>query len=263
MTGFRKLLVTGTDTGVGKTWICRLLLSRLGAEGHRVGAYKPVCSGAEITVDGRMFWQDVETLLAACSSSRSAATSSPRVAAGSSADLVDMVCPQRFRAPVAPPVAARMENRSVDSELLAQGIHSWDSRADVVIVEGAGGLMCPLSDDRTVADLAADLNCPLVIVAANRLGVINHTLLTVQVARTRGLQIHSLVLNDTLPSPMHDQTDADREFVCSDSADEDISPETNAGMLQHWIPKVPLFHCRYQGSHLTALNPAAERCSFP
>jgi len=179
-----KLLITGTDTDVGKTWISCLLIRQLRSEGVAVGAYKPVCSGAIDHGNRTLTWPDVEQLADAIEWTGSR----------------DQICPQRFRAAVAPNVAAELEDLAVHDALLASGLKPWESMASHVIVEGAGGLLCPLSDQSTVADLAAKLNACVLIVAANRLGVINHTLLTVQAALARRLTIAGMVLNDVTPA---------------------------------------------------------------
>jgi dethiobiotin synthetase len=108
------------------------------------------------------------------------------------------VCPQRFIAPLAPHLAAAAEGRAIDPLLLASGVDYWVERSDIVIVEGAGGFMTPLSDRDYVADVAITLGLPLVVVAPNRLGVINQVLQTLIVATTLGgeLPIAGVVLND-------------------------------------------------------------------
>ena len=108
---------------------------------------------------------------------------------------LDAVCPQRFRAPLAPPVAARQEGRTVDSELLRRGADWWRDRADVLVVDGAGGLLSPLTQTESVADLARDLGFPLILVARPGLGTINHTLLTVQVLRAAKVRVAGVVIN--------------------------------------------------------------------
>ncbi len=175
----RGLFVTGTDTGVGKTFVSALIARDLVADGVRVGAYKPACSGSSRDADGCEVWEDVDVLAAA-------------IGGGFP---TDKVCPQRYTAALAPNVAARMQNRTVDGTLLRDGIDWWNNRVDVLLVEGVGGLLCPLTDDETVADLANDLGFPLIIVASLGLGTINHTLLTVEVAANRGLRIAGIVLN--------------------------------------------------------------------
>jgi len=212
------LLVTGTDTSVGKSWISSVILRQLRGDHVSIGAYKPVCSGAEIMDDGTRMWPDPVALASAINWTGE----------------IDAVCPQRFKAAVVPNVAAGLEGREVDDSLLRTGLRRWEDIADYVVIEGAGGLLCPLSDRTTVADLAADLQTPLVIVAANRLGVINHTLLTVEVARSRGLTTAAVVLN------------------CCDAPDDAFDPsvETNQNQLQHWLPNVPIFECRHSAHRL-------------
>ena len=107
------------------------------------------------------------------------------------------VCPQRFVAPLAPHLAAQAEGLRVDADRLRSGLEFWRDRSDVVVVEGVGGLMSPVSDEDYVADLAAEFEYPLVIVTRNMLGVINQTLQTLIVAATfrHGLPIAGIVLN--------------------------------------------------------------------
>ena len=178
----RGLFLTGTNTDVGKTHVGAMIARALVAAGHRVGVYKPVESGCRregeelIAADARQLWE----------------------AAGMPGDL-SKVCPQRFEAALSPPQAAALEDLSVDGELLRSGLDYWRDRSDFVLVEGAGGLMSPLSDADYNANLAADLGLPLVIVAANELGVINATLQTIITARAVAPQllITGVILNQT------------------------------------------------------------------
>jgi dethiobiotin synthetase len=174
------LFITGTDTGVGKTYVASLIARQLAAQGHRVGVYKPAASGC--------FWQGNEL--------RSDDAVALWQAAGQPGELT-RVCPQRFEAALAPNVAARAEGRAVDADVLRRGLDYWLERSDVVIVEGAGGLLSPLTDDEFVADLACDLGFPLVVVARNVLGTINQTLQTLVAAATfrQGLPVAGVVLN--------------------------------------------------------------------
>jgi len=178
------LFVTGTDTDIGKTYVTSMIVRRLIRDGIRVGVYKPVCSGACRDSDGNPRWSDVERLSAAVG------------------DLypLDRVCPQRFLQPLAPPVAARLEGRNVDFELLRSAAGWWNDKVETLVVEGVGGLLCPLTDHKTVADLAADLKLPLLIVGGTNIGTINHTLLTIEVATRRGLDVAGIVLSQQAPS---------------------------------------------------------------
>ena len=177
------LFVTGTDTGVGKTTVAATLVRHWQISGRRVGAYKPAASGSVIRATGEPVWEDVEAYFKALDGTF------PR----------DRICPQCFTAPLAPPVAARHEGREVDDDLLGAGVDWWRPQVDSLIVEGAGGLLSPLSGSQSNADVAAKLGFPLLIVGRLGLGTINHTLLTVAVARQLGLPICGIVLNATSP----------------------------------------------------------------
>jgi dethiobiotin synthetase len=119
------------------------------------------------------------------------------LAAGSPGTLEE-VCPQAFEAPLAPHLAAAAEGRRLDAVLLRRGLEAWIERSDVVLVEGAGGLMSPLGEDEYVADLAYDFGFPLLVVAPNALGTINHVLETLITAATfrDGLEVAGIVLNE-------------------------------------------------------------------
>ena len=176
------LFVTGTDTGVGKTYVAAAIIRALRRSGVSVGAYKPAVSGSRMEPAG-LVWDDLIRLQAALEGSVP----------------IERISPQRFAAPLAPPAAARLEGRTVDHALLRKGLEWWRDKAQVVVVEGAGGLLSPISSSDLVADLARDLGFPLVIVARLSLGTINHTLLTVEAARARGLAIAGIVLNQPVP----------------------------------------------------------------
>ena len=178
----RGLFITGTDTEIGKTYAAALIARSLVAAGHRVGVYKPAASGCSrqgdslVSDDALALWR----------------------AAGSPGTLAE-VCPQTFAAPLAPHLAAAAEGKQLDAALLRSGLDVWLERSDVVLVEGAGGLMSPLGEDEFVADLAYDLGFPLVVVARNALGTINHVLQTLIAAATfrDGLNVAGIVLNET------------------------------------------------------------------
>ncbi len=122
-------------------------------------------------------------------------------AAGSPGEL-EHVCPQRFAAHLSPDQAAQAEGKQLDAELLRTGLDYWRKRSDFLIIEGAGGLMSPLSEEEYVADLAHDFGYPIVVVARNQIGVINQTLQTMIVAMTfrDGLDIAGIVLNRPNPA---------------------------------------------------------------
>ena len=209
----RGLFVVGTDTGVGKTYIASLIAKSLRQAGRKVGVYKPVASGCQ-TVGKTTVSDDAVALWEA---------------AGQPGTL-SAVCPQRFRAPVAPHLAAKIEGKEINRRKLRTGLDFWLHSSEIVIVEGAGGLMSPIGETEYVLDLAAEFQFPLVVVAANRLGTINHTLLTLiaAAAYADSLAIAGVVLNDVLPP-----------------GSGDFSTESNLTELEaHCVPPV-LAHVRY------------------
>jgi dethiobiotin synthetase len=179
------LFVTGNDTHVGKTHVAAMIAKAVAASGRRVGVYKPAASGCE-SENGVLVASDAVELWKA---------------AGSPGEL-ELVCPQRFAATLAPNLAAEAEGKKLDRDLLRTGLDYWRERSDFLVIEGAGGLMSPLGDDEYVADLAYDLGYPLLVVAKNQIGVINQTLQTLIVAMTfrDGLDIAGIVLNRPTPA---------------------------------------------------------------
>lgn len=176
----RGLLVTGTDTNVGKTYVTTLIAKQLALQQHRIGAYKPVCSGAvNEPVSEELLWDDIESLHDAIGKR------CPK----------DWICPQKFKAALAPPVAAQLEGRTVNEELLLTGLQKWKDEVDGIIIEGVGGWKCPISETITLADFAQSIGFPVLIVAAQKLGTINHVLLTIESVRASGLKIAGLILN--------------------------------------------------------------------
>jgi len=182
-----RLFITGTDTGVGKTHVTCLIARQMIARAKRIAAYKPVCSGAVWSVKGASGedsspkWDDIERIKLAIG--------------GTWTD--DEICPQRFLAPLAPPVAARLEGRTVDFQRLVDGAAAFRN-VEILLIEGAGGWLSPLTETQSVADLAASLKAPILIVARTGLGTINHTLLTVRCIRSNGLFVAGIVLNEAV-----------------------------------------------------------------
>lgn len=172
------IFITGTDTGVGKTVVACGLAALLRDMGYRVGVMKPAETGCA-EKDGRRFPQDATRL---------------RQASGCEEPL-EKICPYQFRDPLAPSVAAAREGIKIDVPALAKIYEDISSSHEITLVEGAGGLLVPLLAHYTYADLAGLLKLPLLVVAANRLGMINHLLLTLEHASCRGLRVLGYVLN--------------------------------------------------------------------
>jgi dethiobiotin synthetase len=192
------LYITGTNTGVGKSHVTRLIARALVKAGYKVGVYKPVATdcrrqGQEVVApDAVKLWE----------------------AAGRPETLED-VCPQKFVAPLAPPTSARLEGREVDRDLLRTGIEIWRAASDVVLVEGAGGLLSPMSEEDDNSTLAAEFGYPLVVVAVNELGTINATLLTLLGAKTLipQIPIAGVILNRLALYPEDQSTKSNSEEI--------------------------------------------------
>ncbi|MCA9052014.1 MAG: dethiobiotin synthase [Planctomycetaceae bacterium] len=227
----KTLFVTGTDTSVGKTFVSAILIRTLRRAGLRAGAYKPVCSGAVLNRSGVPVWEDVEQLAAALTDDFSGnPANQPEEPA---AALRQRICPQRFLAPLAPNVAARLEDRTVDDALLRTACRAWEGSADYLLIEGAGGFLSPVSAESDVGDLAADCASSVLIVAANRLGVINHTRLTVEAVQARHLSVAAVVLNDVRPPATS----------ASETEEADVSANSNADELARLLPNILLLTC--------------------
>lgn len=168
------IFVTGTGTEVGKTVVAATIAHTLAAEGQRVHVFKPAVTGLD---------EGVETDHALL-----------RRGSGSQ-QTDDEIAPYRYGPPASPHLAAAMAGGEIDPENLLQVARAAAEGADVLVCEGVGGLLVPLSPTYLVRDLAADLGYPFVIVASPGLGTINHTLLTIEAARAANLHVAAVVLN--------------------------------------------------------------------
>jgi dethiobiotin synthetase len=189
------LFITGTDTGVGKTHIAARLLRLLRASGIRCAGMKPICCGDR---------RDAEALLAA----------------GSDCVTIDEVNPIWLKTPAAPIVGTLVEKVTVDIEHILAAFNGLQKRVEHVVVEGVGGWLVPIRSDYFVSDLAAAMKLPVVVVAQNRLGCLNHATLTVRSVTAHQLRCGGLVLNST-------------------ETESDIAALTNADILRR-ILNVPL-----------------------
>lgn len=176
------VFISGTDTGCGKTAVGCALASAARALGLTVRVLKPVETGCR-EEDGRRVAQDAEALAHA---------------AGDGAPA-DTLCPYRLRLPASPLVAARAEGLSIDASTLDKAFAEASAGADLLLVEGAGGLRVKLTHELDMAGLAARLELPLLIVARATLGTYNHTQLTLEAAAARGLRTLGVVVSHTTP----------------------------------------------------------------
>ena len=176
----QKYFITSTGTGIGKTYVTAALIARARARGLSVAATKPVISGFD---KREIAGSDTGTILAA-------------LGVVSSAENVEKISPWRFSAPLAPNMAARAEGKTLDCEaLFAHGREFLRQDADMLLIEGVGGVMVPLDDRRTVLDWIAALDAPVVLVVGDYLGTISHTLTALEVLRMRRLEVAAVVVN--------------------------------------------------------------------
>ena len=193
-TRYRGVLVTGTDTGVGKTVVAAGLARFLRGQGLDVGVMKPVASGAVESAAGGRVSTDVVALMTAARCS----------------DPVEWVNPYCFIPPVAPAVAAELEGVTVDMGRIAACFERLCSRHDLTVVEGAGGALTPVFGKLSVADLARRLRIPALVVSRAGLGTINHTVMTCECLRGRGVECLGFFLNRFPSSPdLAERTNAD------------------------------------------------------
>ena len=179
----RSLLITGTDTGIGKTTVACGLAAALSTRGVRVGVLKPVETGCDVAADGSLKPLDALRL---------------RYFSGSITPL-ETVCPYRFRTPLAPSLAAKRHGTEIDLATLAAAIRTLTANHDLTLVEGAGGLLVPLTASQTFADLARECQLPLLVVVGNRLGALNHAQLTIRWAQAAGLTVAGYIVNSLGP----------------------------------------------------------------
>ena len=180
--------ITGTDTNVGKTHVAAMLIRALRRSGGSAVGFKPICCGERTDAD---------------------------ILAAASDVSANEVNPVWMRPPVAPYTASIIEERAIDLSLIRESFARL-ATVNTMIVEGVGGWLVPVEKNYSMADMAVEFGLPVIVVVANRLGCINHTLLTVQAIRASGLKCAGLILNHTSP------TDGDPAVVTNRSILEDI-----------------------------------------
>lgn len=217
-----RFLVAGTDTGVGKTEVACALASLLAQRGERPWVFKPYESGlgqSDVPADAQALQQ----------------------AAGNWQSL-DTVCLYRYRAPLSPAVAAKLERKPASWSRLLRTLREADG--DAMVVEGAGGLLSPLDGKHTIADIALALRLPVLLVARNALGTLNHTALCLEALHQRRIRVAGVLLSQSANQP-------------------DISRKTNHRWLSQtftnvtFLPPMPFIDARQK--RLSALKRILSR----
>lgn len=184
----RVIFITGTDTGVGKTTLTCLLLAHLRSEGISALAMKPFCTGGREDMESYRRIQGDEL-------------------------PSKLVNPFYYPQPLAPLMAARRTRKKVTCKMAVEAVRTAQQRCECLLVEGAGGVLVPITEDACIADLIKCLNGDVVVVAKNKLGTLNHTLLTVEALRRRGIDRIKVVFS------------------------EEKSPDISAGQNPAWVAK--------------------------
>jgi dethiobiotin synthetase len=214
------IFITGTDTGVGKTFVASGLAVLLRDLGYRVGVMKPAETGCSER-DGQLVAEDAERL---------------KDASGCT-EPIEIICPYRLPEPLAPSIAAERASIKIDIDHLLAVYREISSKHDITLVEGAGGLMVPLLPSYTYADFARVLKLPILVIAANKLGAINHLLLTLEHASCKGLSVVAYVLNRT-SNEVSPASETNREVLMNLTAVPCLGelPFVNTGGSQKTIP---------------------------
>lgn len=199
-----QLFITGTNTGIGKTWVSAAIAAQALAQGQRVIYYKPIQTGSPPGVPAE----------------------DPAVITS----LLDGKVPVYNRYCFSPPVAPAVADTDglIDIAVIRQDVAHYASQCDLLLVEGAGGLAVPVTPSHLMVDVMAELGLPVVLVAHSQLGTINHTLLSVEALKNRNISLHGVVIN----------------FYPQHLTPENMAVYTLLDMLRHWLsPNTPLWTC--------------------
>ncbi|MBR1617626.1 dethiobiotin synthase [bacterium] len=205
------ILITGTDTDIGKTFVSRAIALSFLNKGLKVGYFKPFQSGAYLN-NGQLIAPDVFEL--------------------EKINGLKTAYSYLLEGEVSPYLASLLNNVQIDINKTKKDIFEFSKELDLTVIEGAGGLLCPIKKNYIYADFAFDLNLPIVIVTTPDLGRINHTLMTLQCAKDRGLNIKGLIINKMPKNP----TTAQENFIF------ELSSFTNEKILSI-IPEDKSFEC--------------------
>lgn len=199
-----EVFITGTDTGVGKTIVTTGLALALQKQNQSVSILKAVETGCDPTPEDANFYKTILKL----------------------EDDLNSICPMQFKHPLAPSVASEIEKKEISLIKIINTFHSQKEKYQHYLVEGAGGLLVPVLDGFTMADLSLILNLPIIIVVGNKLGALNHALLSYHFAQAKGLKVLSLLVNPLDNEP-------------------GLAEKTNTAELKKYIMDCPIVECPY------------------
>ncbi len=212
------IFITGTDTGVGKTFISCKILKCLKERGFNVGVMKPIETGCKKR-GNKLFPQDATML---------------KMASGVK-ETIDSIVPYRFRYPLSPLMAAELERRRISINRIKKLYFKISKKYDLTILEGAGGLLVPIKNNFTYLDLIKNLNLSVIIIAPNRLGVINHVLLSISILKYNRITPLCIILNNLTPR-------------------KDIAKNTNLWALKKIIKGIRIYSFPYQSGQKIQRN---------
>jgi dethiobiotin synthetase len=172
--------ITGTDTNVGKTIVTACLIALFKGRGENVGVMKPIETGV-----------DPE-----CNSSANSDAKFLMEVSGTQ-DSLNEVCPYQLKTPASPYQASKISGQEIDPAKILNAFRALQAKHSLTLVEGVGGLMVPITQRYTIADLALEMQLPLIIVSRIQIGTLNHTLLTINAARQHGLKVKGVILNQS------------------------------------------------------------------
>jgi len=178
--------ISGIDTNIGKTYAVGFLAAKLTKEGKKVITQKPIQTGCEDVAEDIVHHRKMMGI-----------DLLPE-------DINRLTMPEVFTYPASPHLAAKIDNRAIDFEKIDKATETLREKYDIVLIEGAGGLMVPFTEDYLLIDYVAERNFPIILVTSGRLGSINHTLLSFEAIESRGLTLHSVIYNlyDENPDPI-------------------------------------------------------------
>ncbi len=178
--GVRAIFVAGTDTGIGKTIVTGCLFRYLREKGYSAITQKWVQTGSNsvLSSDIRIHFKILKQGLRLVK------------------EYIPLILPHIFKTPSSPHLASKLENRKINIHKIMKSFRTLSARFDFVIVEGVGGVLVPLNKDKLVIDIVKELKLPVLLVAGNKLGAINHTLLTIESLNSRKIKVLGLIFNN-------------------------------------------------------------------